>query len=145
VEDLASGLTVRKALARVLTDAGHSDRKVAEVVGLHRETVAKVRRDQYALPPGMIEALRDYEASKLTIVAHKAIDELLENPEKIEKASALQLVTVAGIAIDKRQLLAGEPTDIVKHLSNDDLDEEISKLRRQVGYSKIPEAEVSHE
>lgn len=51
--------------------------------------------------------------SSLMKIGQKAVDCIDE--EKLKKSSAVQLITVAGIAIDKMQLLSGGATAIVQH------------------------------
>ena len=51
--------------------------------------------------------------SSLMRIGQQAVDCIDE--EKLKKSSAVQLITVAGIAIDKMQLLSGGATAIVQH------------------------------
>lgn len=79
-----------------------------------------------------VEDLRDFQSSKVDIL-ETLVMRILESvtPEKIEKTSAAQLVTMAAILQDKIQLLNGNPTAINGVVLMDLV--EAIKAKRQAG------------
>ncbi len=61
------------------------------------------------------ERVKDSLASMCNMMAQKSFFAAFE-PEKIAKASTLQLVTSGGILVDKSRLLSGESTENVLHV-----------------------------
>lgn len=118
------------AKAKALLEAGASYRKVAAETGLSDWTITRLKRGVYdnKIPASYLEQARASLSSKLTLVASLALDEIVENPDKLRQASAKDLMTTAAIAIDKQELLEGRPTARVDHLVNlseEELDAEI--------------------
>jgi transposase-like protein len=98
------------ALAALAANAGHL-RRTSVQMGLPASTLSQwahgqgVEGAQELLP----EAREDL-AEMFEQVAREAVG--LLRGEKLSSASAQQLATVAGIAVDKARLLRGEPTHI---------------------------------
>ena len=108
------------ARAKVMLEQGKSVRSIHLATGLDEGTVRKVRAGTYDahIPAAFLEQCRASEPAKLTMVAAKIVDSILEDPSVIEGASLQQRMTAAAIAIDKRELLEGRPTSRIDHLTN---------------------------
>lgn len=142
--DLDFILTEKKARAIVLLELGCQQKDVAEAVGLSLNTIKKCKQGKYVVPVEMVDALRNQEDMKLTMVAHRMVDSLIDMDEKtLAKATLPQRMTAAAIAIDKRELLSGRPTHRYEvQMSDPDLDQRIEDLRRIVdGEDVVLEAE----
>ena len=127
-------MTTKKALAIAMRENGHTWTQIQAATGMSRSTLTILFRDPMAaVPLEMVNALRQVEDAKLTAVAHAALDQLLDDPTKMEKATAQQLVTTAAISIDKRELLAGRETARIETtLSDDQIHDELRRLRTEL-------------
>ena len=67
--DLDFILTEKKARAIVLLELGCQQKDVAEAVGLSLNTIKKCKQGKYVVPVEMVDALRNQEDMKLTMVA----------------------------------------------------------------------------
>jgi hypothetical protein len=81
--------------------SGMSANTVAKQLKRNRRTVAKFLDEP---------ATKMVLADMFERTARQALERI--GPEKLEKSSALQLATVAGISTDKMRLLRNEPTQI---------------------------------
>jgi hypothetical protein len=88
---------------------GHSDRETAEILRVHHRTIAAVRERERA--SAAMDARKQQLAGEFerlaSIAARTARDRIEDAPGSV---SVRDLGVVAGIAADKAQLLAGEPT-----------------------------------
>lgn len=99
-------------LAKVLLEKGRTQKEVVAETGLSRSTVARAAAGCYDedIPPAQLEAMRALEDEKHTRIRHRCMDELLENPEKIEGASGKDLAVIYDSFTKNQELLAGRAT-----------------------------------
>jgi len=94
---------------------------IARRVGCSPQNVSQVLAE--FLADTSIEHIEDFRADKASIletVQYRMLASITQ--DKLEKQSALQLVTGAAIIQDKLQLLRGQPTSIQAHMIVDVLD-----------------------
>jgi hypothetical protein len=147
-------LSLRKAMALVLRENGHTYTEITAQTGLAKTTLTRLFKDPRAagIPLSMVNALRQVEDAKLTIIAHKAWDYAIEHDEPFEKASLQQLITAGAIVTDKRELLAGRPTQRLEaSMSDAEIHAELKRLAdkysdltggKQIDYDDVVDAEV---
>jgi transposase-like protein len=107
-----------KAVALATLDANGGDvRKTARDTGIPFSTL-----QGWAHQRGVNESVTELAVTKkknladeLERIALALVDAI---PDKIDGASLQQVATAAGIAVDKMQLLRGEPTGITKDVSD---------------------------
>ena len=99
----------------LLADGSMSQREIARSLSMSRNSVAAVYRRALAL--GAVEPARKQLAAGFLGIAALTQDRLREAVmNDSEKISAKDLAIVAGVVVDKAQLLAGEPTARVEHV-----------------------------
>lgn len=126
------------ARAKVLLDRGETIAAVRRSTWLDRRTIRRIRDGLLGtdLPAAAFELAKATEDAKLTMAAGLCLDEIIENPAKIRDASLQQLITTAGIALDKREVMAGRPTsrvELLHNLSEDQLDDALEAAHRELG------------
>ena len=100
--------TEQQKQATTLSAAGWSQTKISKTIGRSRSAVKR-----YLEKPEAIAIVRDERAELGELYRQKARACVVAiDDEKINKSSALQLATAAGICTDKALLLAGEPTSM---------------------------------
>jgi len=98
-----------------------SQAQIASMVGCSHQRVSQVLAEFLAdTSPEHIEDFRTDKASILETIQYRMLATITQ--DKLEKQSALQLVTGAAIIQDKLQLLRGQPTSIQAHMIVDVLD-----------------------
>jgi predicted transcriptional regulator len=98
--------TEQQQQATTLSAAGYSQSRVAKTIGRSRNAVK-----HHLEKPEIIVEVSDERQSLAVLYRDKARECVVAiTPDKINRASALQLATAAGICTDKALLLAGEPT-----------------------------------
>ena len=98
-----------------------SNTAIANKVGCDESNVRRVL--QRYVRDCSIEELRDFQANQGDIydaIQHKALSSITDTA--LAKCNALQLVTVAAVAMDKSRLVRGQPTALHAHILVDVLD-----------------------
>lgn len=96
-----------------LDSLGASQTKIAEELEIGRSTVrALLKRDDYT-DPRIVDRVKKEMESRFWVTGARANEAITD--EKLNAASALQLMTVQAIATDKALLLSGKPTVRVEH------------------------------
>src|SRR3990167_3028182 len=102
-----------KAAIIALDSLGASQTKIAAELEIGRSTVrALLKRDDYTDPRIVDRIKREMEA-RFWVTGARANEAITD--EKLNAASALQLMTVQAIATDKALLLSGKPTVRIEH------------------------------
>lgn len=125
--------------------------RLAEQVGLPAPTVsALVERLRTKYAPA-VEAVRqgpmDGVRDAFRETAERALTLIMEKG-KLEKASPKDLALIAAIAVDKHQLLSGEPTQIVSFQGRVELEEAKNALMKEAvrrGMLSSPVVDVPYE
>jgi hypothetical protein len=109
----------KAAALATLTACGGNISQASRTLGIPRKTLQQWRkgRDVAGLTADMQSFANMELSDKLDAVAHKLADAI---PGKIEKAPLNHITTSLGIAIDKRNLLKGQPTSITERRSEKD-------------------------
>ena len=116
------------AQAKALADIGYQGSQIADAIGLPARTVddiingrngwSDITANDQAFKQYRSDAKRKMQAASIKL-SQKALQQI-EN--KIDKASAPQAAMVYGILRDKERLDAGEPTEIVKSYTRQDVE-----------------------
>jgi hypothetical protein len=112
---------VGEALA-LLTLNGGNVYKTAKELKIPRQTLDEWAKGKRRVTPEVVAIRREKEGTleqKFERIAHLYADRL-SDPAVIDKASPLDAAKVAGIAVDKRQILTGMPTSITCAVMSDD-------------------------
>ncbi len=89
---------------------------MARKTGLSRPTIdALIERLKKGYGPVMGQLEEVKTAELLGLVSHNARRALAVSDEDFERASLRDKAVAAGIYIDKRQMLSGEPTHVISH------------------------------
>jgi len=102
---------IRLARAKIMADQGKTYNQIVNATGLARHTISLIIKGVKKPLDSALELVRNNEADKLTLMAHRILDGVSD--EDIKKAGLSQKVTSAAILFDKRQMLEGKPTAIV--------------------------------
>lgn len=115
-----------------LDSLGATKTKIAQEVGVSRNTVSAVLKNGDHTDPRIVERVKKEMAGHFWVTASRAASAI--TPEKLEAASALQLATVAAIGTDKALLLDGKPTVRIEHQSTGDAEaaSKIEELEAQL-------------
>lgn len=141
--------TFRRALAYVKCSqnaaapgSGWTRDEAAEHLNCSRSTIDRLMQDKKGLPEKLIRHIEAGEDAKMTLVIAKCLDEIIENPDKLEDASLRDIATTLGIINQNRQLIRGEPTSIqdVTVRSASTIAAELKKRRERLNQA-IAEAE----
>lgn len=100
-------------VCQLLADPEISYRRITKLTGCHRLTLKAVER----LKPEFIDAGRKRLVSSLDHLAHRSAEIIAENLEivPVKSTTDLQkLSIIKAVAIDKRELLSGNPTHRVE-------------------------------
>ena len=122
---------LRQAEIKALLEQGYSIKKISRMADCSIETVMAVRKSN-KFDRSIVEAIKDKISGKFYRVADAAVDAI--SHEKLQNATPVQLITTAGIAIDKARLIDGDATARVEFVSqtDNDLDSEIADLQFQL-------------
>lgn len=101
--------------AKLLHASGRSVWAVATILGRSLHTLAKFLRTPEVAR--QVNVQREELAALFDDIAHKTLTGVSD--EDVRKASLLQKLTAAGIAVDKGLLLRGQPTGIDVHILMD--------------------------
>ena len=118
-----------KAEALTLLDANDGNiTRTAEQLEMPLVTLwewarGRVHPDVQKMREGMTQQLGD----RMELLAVTCLDRL---PSKLETATAAQLATISGIAIDKMQVLRGKPDTITQSASQLDPDQAAEKINQ---------------
>jgi len=102
-------LTIKYTLIQIYLEQGLSTRKISKLVHVSNNAIMQVKRGERVGSIELASRLKEQLASKFTINASEFLDHA-NQPDKLDKASTLQLVTAAGISVDKARLLNNEST-----------------------------------
>lgn len=119
-----------KAVALAALETHHGNvTEAAAFAGVPRKTLEEWRDGRTAEDVANIrQEVKQSLADRLEDIAHQYLDVL---PEKIPKATLMQLSTALAIAVDKMQLLRGEATSISGTASREERVEELRTLIRR--------------
>lgn len=133
-----------KNMALALFSLGHSHSAIGRILNVPQSTVHAWAHgysgDDIAVSE-MADRLKRSISDRLISYANVVIEKSLD-PEKLAKASTLQLATTAGIYLEKSRLFAGESTSNIAHSVTrvsdidgklQDIDAEISTLEQALG------------
>jgi hypothetical protein len=114
---------------------GRTYDEIQAVTGLSRDTITRCKKGDYYIPEAMVNAFKKAESEKFTMLAHRIIDSVnMMSMEELKKIPLNQRMIAAGIAVDKRNLIDGLPTQRVQFLDGDQdikaLDDEIQRLEK---------------
>ena len=112
---------IGEALALLTANEGNVYRTAKEL-NVPRQTLTEWARNNRRVTPEVVAIRQQKEGTleqKFERIAHLYADRL-SDPAMIDKASPLDAAKVAGIAVDKRQLLTGMPTSITGAVLSDD-------------------------
>lgn len=127
-----------KAVALAALDTHHGCvREAAAFAGVPEATLADWRDGKGVSPAvGEIRAgIKRPLADRLEDIAHELADAI---PERIPKASLMQVTTSLAIAVDKMRLLRNEATSINE--TRDQLEEQAREILQQQGLRLVKEA-----
>lgn len=143
----SDALTIKKAKALAMLRADESYETIIAATGLSSGTVSKLKKGEHFVSEAMIMALMGEEEKKLTLVQHRLVDSILEAPEEeLDKMPVSQRMIAAAIAIDKRELLAGRPTQRLAFGDDDShLSAEIEKLKKIIADASVVEVDFEVE
>jgi hypothetical protein len=119
------------ALAALAANGGNFTRTAAQL-GIPRRTLQHWAKGECA---PQVRELAQQKKGPLADAFEELARELLGGmtPEKMAAATLQQLATAAGIAVDKMQLLRGQPTTITE-MTDEERDAQIRKLGAELGY-----------
>lgn len=103
----------RKLGIRALAETGMSRTKIAKQEGIARSSVYDVMKDKSfeLLPKTKVDAIKNSLVGMTYANAHRAQDAISD--EKLSQSSALQLMTISAIGIEKGRLMDNLSTDNV--------------------------------
>lgn len=101
----------------VLDAEGGSVKAASRVTGVPESTVRGIRDDETPEVEKAAEIAKGELADRLEALAQRCLDLI---PAKLPKASARELAGVIIVAVDKMQLLRGQPTAITEPMSDED-------------------------
>ena len=120
---------VNKVAIKALQGANLSESKVAQMAGVSQPTVHRVWNDPELedLSPAIVNKVKNGLGG---LLYKRSMQGLLSiTPEKLEQSSALQLMTLSAIAVEKGRLMEGLSTNNISHGSViHHIDAEVSKL-----------------
>lgn len=124
--------TAERATILALDSLGVPKGKIADEVGHCRNTVNAVLKRGDFTDPRIVDRVKREMEARFWVGAARAQDAITD--EKLEAASALQLMTVAAIGTDKALLLSGRPTVRVEFTGQDDtaMNERIEALSSEL-------------
>lgn len=133
-----------KSMALALFSLGHTTTAISRILNVSQSTVHTWAHgysgDDIAVSE-LADKLKRSISDRLISYANVVIEKSLD-PEKLAKASTLQLATTAGIYLEKSRLFAGESTSNIAHSVTrvsdidgklQDIDAEISTLEQALG------------
>ncbi len=105
--------TARKLAVRALAETGMSVSEIARQEGMARPSVYNVIRDSKfeLLPKSKVDMIKNALVGNTYANAYRAQDAITD--EKLTQSSALQLMTISAIGIEKGRLMEGMSTDNV--------------------------------
>ena len=114
----------------VLTDPFSSLRAAAKECGFPRSTMQQLERRMKARYKPLDEALREVKERELLQLLEDRASRALQYLDDfvMAGASAKDLAITAGVLIDKRQLLLGQPTQILSNTDRKDLEDLMPRL-----------------
>ena len=120
-------------MAVAMLQAGKTYADVHAVTGLASSTIAKLKSGEIEINRNVCEAIRKGEVDKLTRLTDEALD-LAFGQDCIKRASFSQLMVGYGIMTEKRELLAGRPTQRSEFVGQkaSDLDSEAARLEAEI-------------
>jgi len=101
--------TVRHTLIEIYLEQGYSLNKISKLLKCSKHTIIEVKRGKKIGSKLLATRLKEQLADKFTVHASMFLD-YANQQDKLDKASTLQLVTAAGISVDKARLLNNEST-----------------------------------
>lgn len=130
LEDMPYSL--RFARAKAMLDAGATYNDITAAVGLSSATIAKISKGEIMVNDFVAETMRKVEVNKLTLFGHRILDSI--DGEVIKKAPLAARMMAYGISVDKRELLAGRPTQRSEFVGQkaSDLDSEAARLEAEI-------------
>lgn len=120
-------------------------KKVSDFAGIHTNVLRRWWKGTQNPPPTELVTQKKEEINeRLRQVVHKIIDVL---PDAIEEASPRDLFTGLGIAIDKLQLVSGEPTERTANTHDitgsidirEDIQRRLGRIASRTGTESIPD------
>jgi hypothetical protein len=119
----------RKLAVRALAETGMSFTEIAKQEGMSRPNVYSVMKDQKIslLAKQQVDAIKNSLVGMTYANAHRAQDAITD--EKLANSSALQLMTVSAIGIEKGRLMENLSTDNVSFRGvSQSIDEDRAKI-----------------
>lgn len=120
---------------RALVDSGFPKPEICRREHISKNTLKAIETSD-KFDPQRIDRIKSSLSAHFYDTAHRSLEGV--TPEKIEKASGLQLVTMAAISTDKARLIEGKATSRTEYLSVEDmaLNTEIQRLEGELGQWK---------
>lgn len=97
---------IDKITVKALLSSNKTAYQVSKQTGISHQTVMKIKRDDTILPQIELDTIKKGLAGKLYQKANEAVYNITQ--DKLDNASALQLMTIAGIGIDKARLMSDQ-------------------------------------
>jgi hypothetical protein len=116
---------IQKLAINALLKTGHTPTEISRLNGVNRVTVYNVMKDpRFALlPSNEVDGIKRTLIGKTLESAARA--QIAISDEKLENSSALQLMTISAIGIDKSRLMSGDSTSnllfgtVIQSIDND--------------------------
>ena len=117
---------------RALVDAGFSKRKIAEKEHISVNTVNAIKNSD-RFDPQRVDRIKANLSAHFYDTVNRSLETITQ--EKLDKSSALQLMTVAAIGTDKARLIEGKATSRTEYMSVEDkaVQDEIARLEVELG------------
>lgn len=130
-----------------MLERGISQKEIHRATSLDYKTIVALADGRSTVPLAALQKLRSVEGEKLTLIGHRIMDSVLDaSDEEIAKMPIGQRMVALGIAIDKRNLLEGLPTQRIELQHTDDaIDKEIARLEALIQDKLKVVNEVSYE
>jgi len=122
---------LRGAEIKALLEQGYSIAKCATMAGCSRDTVVAIKKSN-KFDRAIVDSIKNHISGKFYKVADAAVNAI--TPEKLQNATPVQLITTAGIAIDKARLIEGDATQRIEFVGvvDDELQGQIAALEGEL-------------
>jgi hypothetical protein len=126
----ASSLDARQGLRKAILSAvaeGFGTKRVSVAFGVSREVVRALKRQ--AMSDGELDPIKKSLAADAMDLAHRAIDRMADEIDEMPRSS---LPIVAGVMVDKAQLLSGGVTQRVESVRGADVNAVAAWLKNAI-------------